>query len=184
MAKIAVVYFSGYGHTKVIAESVARGAQAVEGTEVRLINADQWQEHQDFLNEADGHIYGSPTYMGSVSWQVKKFFEETSTIWYQQAWKDKIAAGFSNSMGLSGDKLNTLQDMVTFAAQHSMIWVSMGSLPSGRSEDDHNRLGSYLGLMTQSDNVAPEQSPPTGDHATAEAFGKRVALATKRWIGK
>jgi len=181
MSKIAIVYFSGYGHTQVIAESLAKGAESVAETEVRLITPENWKENEAFLHEATAHIYGSPTYMGSVAWQMKKFFEETSGIWYQQQWKDKLAAGFTNSGALSGDKVNALQDMITFAAQHSMIWVSHGALPSGRTDSDTNRVGAYLGMMAQSDNAPPTETPPSGDHATAEAFGKRVAEIAKRW---
>jgi multimeric flavodoxin WrbA len=37
MAKVAIVYHSGFGHTKVLAEAVAKGAASVAGTQVDLI---------------------------------------------------------------------------------------------------------------------------------------------------
>jgi multimeric flavodoxin WrbA len=37
MAKVAIVYHSGFGHTKILAEAVARGAASVAGTHVDLI---------------------------------------------------------------------------------------------------------------------------------------------------
>ena len=43
MAKVAIVYHSGYGHTKVQAEAVARGAASVDGTEVSLHPAEDFQ---------------------------------------------------------------------------------------------------------------------------------------------
>jgi NAD(P)H dehydrogenase (quinone) len=37
MAKIAIVYFSGMGHTHLMAEAVAAGAKKVEGCTVELL---------------------------------------------------------------------------------------------------------------------------------------------------
>jgi multimeric flavodoxin WrbA len=191
--KVAVVYHSGFGHTKVVAEHVAKGASSVAGVEAEVVNVDdlpapgadrslsgKWS----VLNAADAIIFGSPTYMGDVSWQMKRFFEHASGLWFQQAWKDKIAAGFTNSGGASGDKLHALQSIQVNAGQHSMIWVSAGVMPSVYTKDgkDLNRLSSFSGLMTQAGNEAPEVTPPKQDKDTAEAFGARVAQATVRWV--
>lgn len=56
--------------------------------------------------------------------------EATSKFWYTQTWKNKLAAGFTNSSSLNGDKLNTLQQLSIFSAQHSMLWISLGILPN------------------------------------------------------
>ena len=79
------------------------------------------------LNEADAIIMGSPTYMGSVSWQFKKFADATSKPWFSQAWKDKVFAGFTNSATMNGDKLSTLHYLFTLAMQHGGIWVGTGT---------------------------------------------------------
>jgi NAD(P)H dehydrogenase (quinone) len=78
---------------------------------------------------------------------------------------------------MSGDKYATLMAMVTLAMQHGMIWVGLGMLPSERAgdPDQPNRLGSYLGVMAQADNLPPDQSPPPGDLETAFAYGQRIA---------
>jgi multimeric flavodoxin WrbA len=79
--------------------------------------------------------------------------------WRAQAWKDKIAAGFTNSASQSGDTLNTLIDLSVFAAQMGMIWVGVGDPPgnnwSGGPRDDVNRLGTWLGAMSQSNGDRP-----------------------------
>jgi NAD(P)H dehydrogenase (quinone) len=43
----------------------------------------------------------------------KKFADASSKPWSAQAWKDKIAGGFTNSASLNGDKYNTLMYFVT-----------------------------------------------------------------------
>ena len=126
MTKIVVVFHSGYGHTLRVAQSVAQGADA----ELLAIDADGnlpeggW----DKLNAADAIVMGSPTYMGSVSWQFKKFADASSKPGFGQAWKDKVFAGFTNSATMNGDKLSTLHYLVTLAMQHSGIWVGTGMI--------------------------------------------------------
>lgn len=182
---IAVVYHSGFGHTKKQAQAVAMGINSIEGAACKLFEADKVYKDPTELNEMDGIIFGSPTYMGSVSAPFKTFMDATSKVWMHQNWKDKVAAGFTNSHSLSGDKLNTLVQMAIFAMQHGMIWVGLGEL--NRSPDDQaghpekvNRLGSFLGAMAQSENRDPSETPPDGDLQTAKLLGIRVAKLTLR----
>ena len=70
-------------------------------------------QHWDDLAAADAIIFGAPTYMGGASGDFKKFADASSKPWSAQAWKDKIAGGFTNSALLNGDKYNTLMYFVT-----------------------------------------------------------------------
>jgi len=186
MAKLAIVYHSGFGHTQRVAEHVAEGAAGVEGTQVSLQSVEALD--LEWLHAADAIVFGAPTYMGSASAAFKGFMESTSRLWLQQRWKDKLAAGFTNSGSLYGDKANTLVELCCFAAQHGMVWVGLGLLVNGvrgdRDDPRHlNRLGSSLGLMTQADvDRSPELAPPISDLETARAFGRRVAELATRWL--
>ncbi len=186
MTHVAIIYHSGYGHTKVVAELVKQGAD-IDGVTSHIFTAEEATNNLDALDKMDALIFGSPTYMGSASADMKSFMDATSTKWQTAEWKDKLAAGFTNSGSLSGDKLSTLVQFSILAAQHQMIWVSAGLPPAGTEEghgasaDEVNRLGSYLGLMTQSDHTDPEHTPAPGDKKSAELFGKRVAEAALRW---
>ena len=184
MTNIAVVYHSGFGHTARQAEAVARGVEAVAGARAVLIPVDKVEENWDSLAAADGIVFGAPTYMGSVSAPFKTFMDASSKPWYGRVWKDKIAAGFTNSASQSGDKLNTLIQLAVFAAQHGMIWVGLDLLPGNNnsqgSVEDLNRLGSFLGAMAQSNADQPaELTPPPADLKTAEYLGSRVATTAK-----
>lgn len=176
MPKVVVLYHSGYGHTQRMAQSVAQGA----GAELLAIDADGnlpdggWET----LDAADAIIMGSPTYMGSVSWQFKKFADASSRPWYTQAWKDKLFAGFTNSAALDGDKMSTLNYLFTLAMQHGGIWVSQGVLPStskAAQRNDANYLGSYRGAIAQSPSDAGAGEMFPGDLETARSLGERVA---------
>ncbi|MEI8410271.1 MULTISPECIES: flavodoxin family protein [unclassified Kribbella] len=188
-ARIAIAFHSGYGHTARQAEAVAAGASSVPGAVAELIPLDELTEDVwDRLAAADAIIFGAPTYMGSPSAVFKKFAEESVRAWADNlAWRDKIAAGFTNSKAMSGDKLNSLVDLAVFAAQHGMIWVGLDIYPgwaeSTASIEDLNRLGSWLGAMAQSDaDLSAEKAPPATDLRTAEALGARVATVTLRHL--
>ena len=192
MTKVAVVYHSGYGHTHEQAKAVAAGAASVAGVRAELLRIEN--AGQDFapllakLDEADAIVFGTPTYMGSASAPFKAFMDASSKSWAAGSWKNKIAAGFTNSASQSGDKLNTLVQLAIYAAQHGMMWVSLG-LPGGNnttkgSVEDFNRLGGFLGAMAQSPaDAGPDVGPLASDKKTAEHLGRRVAEAAKQWNG-
>lgn len=194
MTRIAVVYHTTYGHTKLQAEAVVRGAQAVPNTTVQLYTAQEATSRMDELDGADAIIFGCPTYMGSMTAGMKAFLEAAAKKWFTQAWKNKIAGAFTNSSSFSGDKLNTLLGLVINAMQHGMIFVSLGMLPSanrpadmnsvtGPTPEAHNRLGSFIGPMSASFQVNTPDAPPKGDIETAEAYGRRVAEITAQFLG-
>ncbi len=179
-SSVAVVFHSGFGHTRVQAEAVRDGAAAVEGTMAHLIAVDDVDAHWDVLDDADAIIFGSPTYMAGASAPFKAFLDATSQRWNEQRWRDKLAAGFTNSAGMNGDKLATLQQFALFAMQHGMVWVGLGLLPgnhtSDGSPDDLNRLAGFIGAMAQSNaDQGADLVPPLADRRTAEHLGRRVA---------
>lgn len=170
---IAIVYHSGYGHTAKLAEYIALGMRQVADVDNYLLSVDaiDWQ----ILANVDAIVFGCPTYMGSISAPFKAFMDSSSKTWLEQRWQGKLAAGFTNSSGLSGDKLAVLQQIQLFAMQHGMLWVGMPLMPTGTQPEDLNRMGSYMGLMAQSDNAPVEITPPIGDLKTAQWFGQHIA---------
>ena len=157
MSKIVIVYHSGYGHTKKVAEAVAESS----GGNLLAIDAEGnlpeggWEQ----LAAASTIVMGTPTYMGGPSWQFKKFADASSRPWFTMQWKDKLSAGFTNSATLNGDKGSTINYLFTLAQQHGMLWVGMGMQgPNGKNNtrNDVNNLGGYAGLIT----ATPSRSRP------------------------
>lgn len=182
MADIIVVYHSGFGYTKKVAEHVAQGAAAelVAISENGELTEADWAK----LNAAKAIVFGSPTYMGNVSWQFKKFADATSRIWYNRGWQDKIFGGFTNSASPVGDKGLTLSALQTLASQHGGLWVSLGQLPSNTKATqptDPNTLGGSVGLLVQSPADASVDEIPQGHLDTAIAYGKRIAAISARF---
>ncbi len=192
-AKVCVIYHSGYGHTARLADSVAAGVRRVDGVECLKVSVEELEDAEaeawSRIDDADGMIFGCPTYMGSPSAGIKKFMEATSPRWFEQKWADKLAAGFTNSGSHNGDKQNTLVGLATFAAQHGMVWINLNILPGNNTStgtvDDLNRLGSCLGAMSQSNiDQGPDLVPPQTDLDTGSRLGERMALCALRWTGK
>ncbi|CAM5593050.1 FMN reductase [Streptomyces avidinii] len=180
---VSIAYHSGYGHTAVIAEAVRAGATDA-GATVHLIKVDEIDDAQwELLAASDAIVFGSPTYMGTASGAFHVFAEATSKVWFTAGWRDKVAAGFTNSGSKSGDKGNTLDFFQTLAAQHGMSWVNLG-LKAGwnastASENDLNRLGFFDGAAAQSNSDQGAEFVHKADIATAEHLGRRVADHTR-----
>lgn len=187
--RVAIVYHSGYGHTARQAEAVRAGVEQVEGAEALLLTVEEAVERWDDLALAEAIIFGTPTYMASVTAAFKTFQEASShaVLAKNFGWRNKIAAGFTNSGSRSGDKLATLIQIALFAAQHGMHWVNLDLPPANNSstgsEADLNRLGFWLGAGAQSNtDQGPEAAPPESDLATARHLGRRVAEAAIQFV--
>ena len=181
MSKVIVVFHSGYGHTRRAAQSVAEGAQGqlLEIDAEGHLPEGAWET----LAGADGIIFGSPTYMGSVSWQFKKFADASSKPWYTQAWKDKVFGAFTASSNINGDKHSTLHYFMTLAMQHGGIWVGTGqnyNNTKASQRSDINYLASSAGPMAQTPGDAGADEMNGGDLETARRFGQRVAEVAAR----
>lgn len=188
-AKVAVVYHSGFGHTEVLAQKVAEGV-ADAGAEAVLLKieglAQDFGPLLDAASEADAIIFGAPTYMGDVSAPFKAFADASAKVFFTGGWKDKLAAGFTNSHSFAGDKGHALESLTILAAQHGMNWINLGLAPPNvtaaeRGPDTLNRVGSFIGVAGQSDNAGTDITPPAGDRETARLHGVRVAEAALRW---
>ena len=178
---ITLVFHSGYGHTRQIARAVAEGSGAA------LLEIDEHGELPpggwDQLAASRMIVFGTPTYMGNVSWQFKKFADASSKVWFTQGWKDKLSAAFTNSASVSGDKQSTLYTLFTLSQQHGMLWVGTGMMPSNSkaaTRDDVNYLSSFSGLATATPSDASADEMVAGDLRTARLFGERLADTVRR----
>jgi multimeric flavodoxin WrbA len=181
LAKAAIVYFSGYGYTAKLAEAVREGAERV--ADVVMYRIDKSGELPlgtwDELALADAIIYGSPTYMGGPAWQFKKFADASSKPWLSERWKNKLAAGFTNSTSVNGDKFLTIAYFWTLSQQHGQIWIGTGLLPANKKENDPadvNWTAGFGGVLAISPaDVSLDEAPRSGDLETAKRLGQRVA---------
>ncbi|GAA6207255.1 flavodoxin family protein [Cognatishimia sp. WU-CL00825] len=188
MPRVEVIYFSGFGHTAKQAEAILGGASEVSDARLWAIPEDGLVSEAlwEAADSADAIIFGGPTYMGGVPWQFKRFADDSSKRWFSGAWANKFAGGFTNSASFVGDKGETMGYLQTLAAQHGMIWVSLGQPPANALEHgptDMNRLGGSAGALAVSpSDASSEQAPEAGDLQSAHAYGRRVAAIAEAKI--
>lgn len=187
MTILSVVFHSGAGHTQKMAEAVHTGAMTVSGVEAHLLSIEstdfvggRWMNGRilNILDQSNAIIFGSPTYMGCVSGQMKSFLDATAERYRSRSWANKVASGFTVSGGLSGDKLNSLQTLALFAMQHGMVWIGQEQTPF--NDQDINRLGFYLGAAGQAMHESPDVAPNKQDKETGIILGARVASFARK----
>lgn len=163
---ILIAYYSRDGHTKTLAEAVARGAGSVQGVTVKLLPVAEVLE-QDLL-DADAIIVGSPVYNANVAPPVSEFI--SSWPFENAPLKDKIGAAFATGGGISaGEELTQLSIL------HSMLIFGMVIVggpdweqPFGASAITYEEPFSPLG----------EGRIHESFERKGEALGKRVAEIT------
>lgn len=178
--KIVIVYHSITGTTAQLAEAVAAGCRSVTGVDLQLLRIEGKDITQGryknnavlkAIDQADAVIFGSPTFMGSVSAQFKAFADATAgDHWGEQLWADKVAAGFTVGTGYCGDTLHSLHYLQILAAQHGMLWAGLDLAGAGDVKAP-NRLGAQAGVIVRAVDGAIEEP----DLQTAFYLGLRVA---------
>ncbi len=183
---VAIVYNSVTGTTARLAEAVADGCHSVPEVTAALLrieaaDIEQGRYHNrtviNAIDRADAVIFGSPTFMGSVSAQFKAFADATAgEYWGEQLWADKIAAGFTVGTGYCGDTLHSLHYLQILAAQQGMLWAGLDLAGAGDRKAP-NRLGAQAGVIVRAVDGAIE----TPDLHTAFYLGQRVARLVGRF---
>lgn len=125
MPTILVIYDSKTGNTCTMALAVAEGVKKVGKIDVVTKNVKDAKK-EDLL-AADGVIFGSPTYYGLMSTNMKNFIDQ-SDIWQELA--GKVGGAFTNSAGVASGGETTLLSLIIAMLIHGMI------IP-GRSDDMH-----------------------------------------------
>ena len=182
MAKVAIVYHSGYGHTAVVAESVAEG--------VRRAGADAVLLKIEGLTQDFGPIIDAVTRLGRGDLRAPPPTWATSPPPSKPSPTPRRRSFTSAGLGRqAGRRLHQFTQLLGRQAArpakslHSRrpAWdeldqISASRLPgvtaAERGPETINRVASFIGLMTQSDNAGPDVTPPSGDRETARLLGR------------
>ena len=143
MTKVLVLYHSMYGHIETMANAVAEGARGVTGVEVTIKRVPETMDAEIFKNaggktdqaaevatpaelaDYDAIIVGTPTRFGSMSGQMRNFFDQTGGLWAKGALAGKVASVFTSTGTGAGQEM-TITSTWTTLAHHGMIIVPIG----------------------------------------------------------
>lgn len=142
MAKVLVVYHSGTGNTKAMAQAVAEGVKEVAGVEAVLKEADQVSV-TDLVN-ADALAFGSPTYFSYMAGVVKAIFDKAYLSRSQI--RGKPFAAFASG---GGGEVKSVQSIESVAVSCGLRKVceglAVGGMPTESESQDCRKLGAALG---------------------------------------
>jgi NAD(P)H dehydrogenase (quinone) len=205
MVKVLITYYSLYGHVLKLARAVAEGAASVEGVEVVLRRAQEFDwvnqqidqsEHarqvreaqQDIpactlndLKEADGYVFGSPTRYGNMIAQMKALFDTTGKLWLEGAFEGKPAGVFTSTGTTHGGQETTCLSMMIPLLHLGTIIVGVPYSTPGMLHTE-GRGGTPYGATTVAGS-RNELSPTPEDLEIAKAQGHRVATMTTKLRG-
>ena len=154
MAKVLVTYYSQSGNTEKMAKKIEETIRK-EGIETDLKKVTDVKA-QDLL-KYEGIVIGSPTYYGSMAWQVKKLFDES--VVFHSKLKGKVGGAFSSAANVGGGNETTIEDILNALLIHGMIVqgepkgdhygpVSVGA-PDARSLKCCERLGQNVANLVK-----------------------------------
>jgi NAD(P)H dehydrogenase (quinone) len=156
--QVLVMYHSKTGHTKRLAEEVAKGVGEVEGVAC-IVKSTADVTKDDFV-AADGVIAGSPVYFGTMAAELKAVFDQFVGV--RKKMEGKIGAAFATSGDPSGGKETTLMSII-------QAFLIYGMIVAG---DPLDATGHY--------GVSCVGSPDRDALMNAALLGKRVAYLVKK----
>ncbi|MDD4956626.1 MAG: flavodoxin domain-containing protein [Candidatus Omnitrophica bacterium] len=155
MKKIIVLYFSGTGNTKRMAEYVSEGAKDVPGTDVDVRSVEDFRVEE--LEAFDGMIIGSPTYYGTMAYQIKKLLDDSVVLHGRLV--GRAGAAFSSSANIGGGNETTILSILSAMLIHGMVVQGMekgghyGTVaigrPDKRAEEQCRELGRRVAELVQ-----------------------------------
>lgn len=125
MRNISIIYFSESGNTEKVANWIAEGAAGVANTQIRLFNIrDNEDPDREYIESSDAVIFGTPTYVANMCWQMKKWFD--TRLQYQLGGKIGSAFSTENSPHGGGGEL-AIMTLVNHMLVKGMLIYSSGS---------------------------------------------------------
>ncbi|GIJ91245.1 minor allergen Alt a 7 [Aspergillus pseudoviridinutans] len=143
VAKIAIVYYSLYGHIQKLAEAEQEGIIAAGGQAdiyqiaetlpqdvLSKMHAPSKSLHPiiepDQLLEYDGVLFGIPTRFGNFPAQWRAFWDKTGRIWTNGGYWGKYAGLFVSTGTQGGGQESTAIAAMSTLAHHGFIYVPLG----------------------------------------------------------
>lgn len=195
MARILILYYSGYGHTEVMANAVAEGVNAVEGCDavvkrvpelvsdevaaaayMKLDQAAPFASPEE-LADYDGIIFGTPTRFGNMAAQMRNFLDQTGGLWARGALIGKPGSVFVSTASQHGGQETTITSFHTTLLHHGMIVVGLPYSFAGNTIMTEISGGTPYGASTIA-NGDGSRMPSENELAGARFQGEHVAKIT------
>jgi NAD(P)H dehydrogenase (quinone) len=194
--KVAVVFYSMYGHIYQMAEAIAAGAREVPGAEVTLYQVPELVPDEtlkavgafdarkafahvpvmqpDQLAEQDCIIFGTPTRFGNMAAQMKNFLDQTGGLWFKGALIGKVGSVFTSTASQHGGQESTILSFHVPLLHHGMVIVGTPYSEPGLTYMDGITGGTPYGASTITKGDG-SRLPSENELKIARFQGKHVA---------
>ena len=136
--RLLVAYYTGTGNTRRMAEAIAKGAERL-GVTVEVKEVEECRLND--LVEADGIVIGSPTYFSNVAWQVKKFIDDSISLYRRNRQLSGKVGGCFTSSGTRRDGKDCVKMLgLAFGFHHRMKMLPGITRASGDSEAEVSEM--------------------------------------------
>jgi NAD(P)H dehydrogenase (quinone) len=197
MVRILILYYSGYGHTEIMAGAVAEGVNAVEGCEAVVkrvpelvpdevaagsgMKVDQAAPFAspDELADYDGIIFGTPTRFGNMAAQMRNFLDQTGGLWARGALIGKPGSVFVSTASQHGGQETTITSFHTTLLHHGMIVIGLPYSFAGNTIMSEISGGTPYGASTIAGGDG-SRLPSENELAGARFQGEHVARITRK----
>lgn len=194
MTSVLILYYSRTGATRLLAQAISRGVEAVSGVTANLrtvatvspvisaieptIPADgaPFVTMED-LAACDALILGSPTRFGQMASPLKYFFDQTGELWRQGALCTKPAAVFTSSQSMHGGQESTLLSMMLPLLHHGMILVG---IPFTQVEIQQTQTGGGPYGASHVESASSGVKLSDSERKCCWALGQRVAMLAQK----
>ena len=161
--KAAVLYYSRTGHTKAMAEAIARGMELEEGMEAKTFSIEDIDG--DWLRESSCIILGCPIYMASVPTEIKDWLDHSPL---KKDMVGKLGGAFATADYIHGGGELGIQTILDHMLVMGMVVYSGGG--------SFGKPVIHLGPVSVN-GISEDQSD------TFEIYGRRMAIKTKELFG-
>jgi NAD(P)H dehydrogenase (quinone) len=191
MTKVAIVYYSLYGHVRSLALGIKEGLEA-GGATVHLLQVPETLPEEvlkkmgappktddpiataSALAEYDGIIFGISARYGREGAQIRSFLDSTGGLWMGGKLVGKPGAVFASTANQGGGQETASYGMVQFMAHHGMVYVSLGYRDPKVFNNEEAHGGSPFGAGTLANGDGSRQPSPL-EMGVAETQGKSFA---------
>jgi len=202
MTKIAIIYYSLYGHVAKLAEQIKKGIESDGETKCDIYRVAETlpdevltKMHAPPKNEAhpvltpdkmvdyDGFMFGVSGRYGSHSAQIRTFMDATGQLWQKGELVGKPAGVFQSTGSQGGGQETIGLTMVPFFAHHGMVFVPLGYVdPKVFSNDEVHGASAYgSGTIAGGDG---SRMPSELELAVCESHGKHFAAVAGKLAAK
>src|SRR5882762_4021892 len=165
MAKVLVLYYSAYGHIEKMAYAVAEGAKSAGADVVvkrvpelvsdEVAKASYYKMDQEApiataeeLADYDAIIVGSGTRFGTVTSQMRNFWDQTGALWFGGKLVGKLGSAFTSSATQHGGQESTILGFLPTFLHHGMAVVGLPYAFQGQMGTEEVKGGSPYGAST------------------------------------